>query len=336
VKRSDRRVRARPRLAAAPLILAIAVLGCSQVGTPSPPVVTASMSPSPEATTTPRPTATPRPSPSPTEEPGPSNTPFTVLILGADRERRTDVVMIAGIDPIAKTLSFASIPRDTINLPLPDGGTFKNQKINTFYNYAAAHPDAYPQGPGRATADVVETLLGIRIDYYAMTTFTGFKNIVKAMGGVEVVLPSAVVDPYYEVSTGRYGVSFPAGEQVLTPARALIFVRTRKADNDFERQRRQQLFLTAAARQVLADPGVWLAMLGAAENLETDFPLTAGLGLIDVLGSVDDMAIRKVVLGPRTYASSASCPCGYALAPDVDAMRGAAADLFPYAVPPDP
>lgn len=257
--------------------------------------------------------------------------PFTVLVLGLDLDERTDAVMVVGVDPVGGSLAFASIPRDTINVPLPDGTVFRNQKINAFYNFAKRHPDTYPQGPERATADMVGGLLGIRIDYVAATTFRGFVTLTKAMGGVTVDLPKAVVDPYYQVTSSNVGVRFPAGKQTLPGDRALIFVRTRQGDNDFERQRRQQLFLLAAGKQLLGQPALLEALAAVSSELRTDVPLVSLPALAARLSTVEDWQVRQAVLGPRAYASQGSCPCGYSLEPNIAAMRKLAATFFPWA-----
>lgn len=231
-------------------------------------------------------------------------------------------------------MSLASIPRDTINVPLPGGGTLRNTKINAFYNMANGDRKRYPQGPARATADMVGGMLGIRIDYTASTTFGGFSRLVDAMGGVNITLPKAIVDPHYEVTTTDVGVRFPKGPQKLNGKRALIYVRTRYSDNDFERQRRQQAFLLAAGQQLLSNPKLLVALGRAQSNLTTDFPIDRLPTLIAAIRSVDGWTIRQVVLGPKKYESSASCSCGYALAPKLDAMREVSAEFFPWAVGP--
>jgi LCP family protein required for cell wall assembly len=212
---------------------------------------------------------------------------------------------------------------------------FRQQKVNGFYNVAAADRTHYPQGPGRATADMMGKLLGIHIDYYAATTFGGFTNLVNAMGGVRVNVPRTVVDPYYQITTTNIGIRFNAGVQVMGGARALIYARTRQGDNDFERSRRQQVLLTAAGNQLLAHPALFTALLAAVKNLVTDFPLDKVPALITTIGSVPAGSVRSgVVLGPSEYSTQTSCVCGYALEPNLAAMRKIAASLFPWAVSP--
>ena len=242
--------------------------------------------------------------------------------------------MVAGVDTTSRLVSLASIPRDTINVPLPGGGVFENQKINAFYNFAKSNPSRFPQGAPQATVDMVGNLLGISIDFYATTDFSGFTALTKAMGGVSITLPKAVVDPYYQITTRKIGVTFPKGSQVLDGERALIFVRTRQGDNDFERQRRQQAFLIAAGTQLLGNPATLAALIGAHRNLRTNFPLEEVTGLIAAVVSVDGWTVNQAVLGPRTYESRAYCACGYALAPKIDEMRRLGAIFFPWALSP--
>jgi LCP family protein required for cell wall assembly len=259
--------------------------------------------------------------------------PFTVLVLGGDDGFRTDAVVVVGVDPVKRTITYASLPRDTIDLPLPGGGVFRAQKVNAFYNYAAADPGRYPQGPGRATADLIGTLLGIRIDFYAATTFSGFTNIVNAMGGIRVNVPRTVVDPFFQITRTNVGIRFNPGWQVMKGARALIYARTRQGDNDFERSRRQQVLLTAAGNQLLTRPALLVALVGAARNLITDFPLGQVPALIQAVGSVSPASITSgTVFGPTTYSRAAPCSCGYALLPNTAAIRKTAAKLFPWAV----
>jgi LCP family protein required for cell wall assembly len=320
-----------------PAFMAIIVAGCGVSPTPTlttaPTASSSSLPPSAIAT------ALPTVSVAPSALPSASSTdlsthPFTVLVLGGDNGFRTDAMIVVGVDPVARTLAFASIPRDTADVPLPGGGILQNQKINSFYDLAASHPSQYPQGPGRATADMVGTLLGIHIDYFGATTFNGFTNLVQAMGGATVTLPKAVVDPFYQVTTSHVGVTFPKGTQHLSPSRALIFVRTRQGDNDFERERRQQLFLLAVGRQLVSRPALLAGLLLAAArgNLKTDFPLDQLPVLISAVGSVDPGRVRQAVLGPSNYESATSCTCGYALRPNLPAMRKLARTFFPWAV----
>jgi polyisoprenyl-teichoic acid--peptidoglycan teichoic acid transferase len=323
--------------------VAVLVAGCgSTTPTTAPAVVaptgtpTVAASPSLSESPSPSPSLEASPSPSPTAAPVDlTKAPFTVLVLGGDNGFRTDAMVVVGIDPVKRTISYASLPRDTIDVPLPVGGVFKSQKVNAFYNYAGARPSQYPQGAGRATADMMGKLLGIHIDYYAGTTFDGFVALVNAMGGVRVNVPQTVVDPYYEITMTNVGIRFNTGWQVMKGDRALIYGRTRMGDSDFQRAKRQQIFLNAAGNQLLSKPSLLTALVAAKRNLVTDFPLAQVPALINVIGSVPAASVnRGTVFSPPTYSTKTACTCGYALEPNLAAIRKQAAKLFPWAVTP--
>jgi LCP family protein required for cell wall assembly len=257
----------------------------------------------------------------------------TILVLGSDHDGLTDAVMVVGIDPGSRRVSLASIPRDTIDVPLGNGSVFSDRKINSLYAYAAARPRIFPQGPGRAVADAVGELLAIRIDYYARTTFSGFSAMVDAFGGIPITLPRPVVDDFLQVGPTTFGITFPAGKQTLDGRLALIFSRIRHLGTDFDRQRRQQQLLTAAGLRLVAHPELaGVAVAAARSRSDTDFPLDQVDEYVAAMAGLDATGISGVVLGPRTYEKAASCPCGYALAPLLGPMRTKAAKLFPWAV----
>jgi LCP family protein required for cell wall assembly len=319
------------RLVVAGAIAALIVACGNSSPTPQTPVAQ-SASPVPSAelpVTLPVPS---EPSASPSETPRPLGS-FTLLVLGADSHGRTDAVMVVGVDIDKKVVRFASIPRDTIDLPLVDGRVFRNQKINAFWNAAAADHARYPEGPDRAMATAVGRLLQIRIDYYARTNFDGFSGLVDHVGGIPIVLPHAVSDDFIQVGPNHFGITFPKGRQTLDGKRALVFVRIRHSDNDFERQRRQQAFLNAAGLFALQHPAVVTGLIdGLGGRVSTDFPLDSIAAYSATMNGLAGGDISGVVLGPRTYERGASCSCGYALEPLLPEMRAEAARLFPWAV----
>jgi len=318
------------------LLISLLLFACQSAPPPSPAGPAIGNVESPALTARPAqsqsrsPMATPSHAPSPTVSP---TTPFTVLLLGADSEGRTDAIMVVGIDPTTKRITYASVPRDTVNVPLPGGGPFKNRTINEFYNQAAKRPGTYPEGPGRATADAIGTLLGIKIDYYARTTFGGFTALVNSVGKVPITLPAAIHEDFLQTGPNTFGITFSKGSQSLDGRKALIFVRIRHADTDFARQRRQQSFVTAAGLFILKRPEIAAPLMAAAKkHLLTDFPADRVAGYQAAMAGLDPRNIEGVVLGPSKYESKANCSCGYALAPKLAAIRAKAADLFPWAV----
>jgi LCP family protein required for cell wall assembly len=96
----------------------------------------------------------------------------------------------------------------------------------------------------------VRNLSGIDVQHHVTVTFGGFRDIVDAVGGVEMCLEEPIRDR-------DAGIDLPAGCQVLDGADALGFVRVRKIDNDLRRIERQQQFLRALASEI-AEPSTLL------------------------------------------------------------------------------
>ena len=124
--------------------------------------------------------------------------------------------------------------------------------------------------------------LGVEIDNYVVIGFDGVKRLVDAAGGVDVVLDKTIRDPVYWLTPTKRGVTFKAGKNHLNGERALIFARTRKADNDFERARRQQKLVAAAVGSVKKLGLLQLPeLISIAAGLRQDRP-AAGPGATDL------------------------------------------------------
>ncbi len=96
----------------------------------------------------------------------------------------------------------------------------------------------------------VRDLSGIPLAGYVEVRFLGFRDIVDAVGGVEVCLDRPIADR-------DAGIDLPAGCQVLTGQEALGYVRVRKVDDDLQRIKRQQSFMRALASRMVG-PSVLL------------------------------------------------------------------------------
>ena len=318
-------VRRRPRLAlsagalVALLVSAAIVAGLALQAATPPPVAAVPPSRSPAPAVSPSPTITPSPSPGPTPAPTPIPTPgiesllgkdgrFTVLLLGSDYRRghagnRTDTIMVISVDPNSGAVSAASIPRDAVAFPLPDGTKFA-PKINELYQRYISRIGEKKAGPAMSKA--VGRALRVEIDNYVVLGFEGVKRLVNAVGGVDVVLDKVIRDPVYWLSPTKRGVTFKAGKNHLNGDRALIFARTRKADNDFERARRQQKLVAAAVGSVKKLGLLQLPELIsiARDYVKTDLPLAQAPQIFEIVGSAKTKKATGIVFGPRKWAQS--------------------------------
>lgn len=143
---------------------------------------------------------------------------------GSDRKtgRRSDTIMLLHLDEKREQAVILSFPRD-LRIKYPNG---RIGKIN----------GVYQQGAG-ALVDAVEEFSGLPVHHYVEVNFVGFREIVEALGGVDVFFEKKINEP-------DSGLNVPAGCVELKGEQALAFVRIRKIDNDFGRIARQQLFIS--------------------------------------------------------------------------------------------
>lgn len=177
--------------------------------------------------------------------------PFNTLLVGSDsREglteeeqlaygaeevggQRADTIILAHVDPSNNRVTMIQFPRD---LYVPIDGSSSN-KVNT----------ALMGGPSPLVR-TIEDLTGLEINHYAQINIAGFRDIVDAIGGVEICIPDPIpFDP-------KTGIEVPEEETGMVKfdgERALRFVRSRNyATGDFERIANQQKFMSAALRKV--------------------------------------------------------------------------------------
>ncbi|WP_269719405.1 MULTISPECIES: LytR family transcriptional regulator [Bacillus cereus group] len=155
--------------------------------------------------------------------------PVSILLLGADEragdQGRSDSLMVITLNPKDKSMKLLSIPRDTYTEIVGKG---KKDKIN----------HAYAFGGINMSVDTVENFLDMPIDYYIEVNMEGFKDIVDAVGGVDVK---------NDLEFTQDGTHFAKGNIHLTGDDALKYTRMRKQDprGDFGRQMRQRQVLQA-------------------------------------------------------------------------------------------
>ena len=255
-----------------------------------------------------------------------------MLLLGSDFRpsspgNRTDAIMVVSLDPATGQVGAFSVPRDTAGFPLPEGGTFKG-KVNALYQWYQSR-----NGNGLASLEkAIAKAYGIEIDYGALTGFAGVRELVNAVGGVKVTLAKSYYDPAYWVNSHTQGWGLSAGEHKLNGATALIFARSRKGDNDFNRARRQQQLVQAAATKLLAQGSDLLPKLLAiaTRTTVTDLPLTRALDVYSLVATAKVAKAKMTVFGPTTFAKSAG---GTSFTPNLGASRAWIKKNFPPANP---
>lgn len=270
---------------------------------------------------------------------GPGHTErLNILLIGLDHASGrtatlTDTLMVVSIDPIGETVSMLSIPRDLVDVPLPDGTTY-TAKINSLWSHAELHPAAYPDGGPKAVEGAIGSLLGIQIHYYALMDMMAFVEMVDTVGGLDLDVPRGFTDPLYDgMGLGQMGYTIEAGPHHFNGYQALAYVRTRRGptETDFTRAARQQEMLIAL-RDRLIDAGSLLIHLPQhldtlGKFVRTDLPPSLLPTLAGVADSMDRGAIARAVL-MRPYVMGGVDERGSIQRPVIDKIRELAGQLF--------
>ncbi len=286
---------------------------------------------SPDASSDASPSATPTPSPTP-EVPR-----VNVLLIGMDsgvgrNTALTDTMIVASLDPVGRTVSMASIPRDMVDVPLPDGRKFRG-KINSLVSYVRWHPKKFPGATdGQSVlAAAIGTLLQIRIDYWAQVNLPGFVSLVDSVGGVVVNVTDGFCDPRYD-EYGVDGFGVGTGRYRMNGREALAYARVRKAagESDFTRAARQQEVIAALRDRIvkgafLDNPARFLRSLG--QTISTNIRPGLIADYVEIASGIARKdTFRTVIRHP--LVKSGYDERGSIQIPQVERIRAMAARLF--------
>ncbi len=174
---------------------------------------------------------------------------YNFLVLGVDRAANlSDVIMVVSYDTEQQKVHILSLPRDTyINV----GSSY--HKLNAYfsasYNRSASRGAERYRDAIEAMASFIENGLCIRLDRYICMDTAGFREIIDALGGVDMEVP---FDMDYEDPEQDLFIHLKAGYQHLDGEKAEQFVRFRSGylEGDIGRISAQRLFLTALVNQV--------------------------------------------------------------------------------------
>ncbi|MDH5051335.1 LCP family protein [Enterococcus faecalis] len=201
--------------------------------------------------------------------------PFSVLLLGIDtgddgrvEQGRSDTTIVATVNPRDKQTTLVSLARDTyVDIP----GQGKQDKLN----------HAYAFGGASLAMDTVENYLNIPINHYVSINMAGLKELVNAVGGIEVKNNLTFSQDGYDFTIGKISLD---GEQALSYSR----MRYEDPNGDYGRQERQRKVIEGIVQKVLSLNSVsnYQEILTAvSDNMKTDL-------------SFDDM--KKIALDYRS------------------------------------
>jgi LCP family protein required for cell wall assembly len=273
---------------------------------------------------------------------------LNILLIGTDQRPRegsynTDTLITVSIDPATRRVAMFSLPRDTVDVPIPAGparrvfGSVYRGKINSFFSAVRNRADLFPgtaatRGYNGLKA-VLGELYGLQIQYFVEVNFDGFRRVVDALGGVTINVQVPVVDDVFPNDQGSLmRVYIPAGMRHMTGAEALVYARSRHGSSDFDRAQRQQRVLLAIRDQVDVTtllPRIDELAAAVGQAVRTDIPRELVPQLLGLADRTDTRSIRSYVLAPPAYQTEIpDSSRGYILQPKVAQIRAAVKNAF--------
>ena len=270
-----------------------------------------------------------------TPEPWDGNSRVTLLILGLDyndwrsgETPHSDTMILLSLDPITKTASMLSLPRDLwVNIP-----DFGYGRINEAYFNGAAYN--LPGGGAELARQTVEQFIGVPVQYYAVIYFDAFIRFIDEIGGV-------VVQPDQAVKIEKFGrgqeETLQAGQMyTLDGGLALSYARARYTkDGDVDRARRQQEVILAIKNRILEYESLPTLLAKApilyqelSSGISTNLNLQEAVQLGILAINLDTNNIKKGVIDFNMVNPTQSPEGESILKPIPDKIRALRDDLF--------
>jgi LCP family protein required for cell wall assembly len=270
-----------------------------------------------------------------------------VLLLGYggaenDAPYLTDSILAVTIDPAHKRVREISVPRDLwVKIDAWQDGRTYPAKINAAFEVGLDDSQwrgKSPQytgsdGGGHLAEHVVGNFTGIQFDKYAAIDFKAFRDVVDALGGIDVHMDGPLDDCHYPDYHDGYlnhgvppgvrcprgaGIHFAAGDYAVNGEQALELARSREATqpdqaSDFGRARRQQMIISKIKKKAISANGLTkvLPLMSALEsNVHTDMDVTDLKALYEWGGKVPDSNIQHVALTDQDFLDDGGCGPG--------------------------
>lgn len=256
---------------------------------------------------------------------------------GHDGPELSDTLMFASFRPSTHEIGMLSIPRDTV-VPIDGYGYRKINHVNAY-----AELEEPGSGP-EAAAETVGELLDQDIHYSVKVDFEGFKDLIDAVGGVDIYVDRSFTDASYPTWDDLYQtVSFEQGWHHMDGETALEYARSRHGNNgegsDFARAERQQKVILAVKDKVLSpgtllNPGKLNKLIETfQENVQTNLTFWEMVKLARFAPDVNTENIHHYVLdsSPDSPLYASTINGAYVLLPKKDdwsEVRDIAANIF--------
>lgn len=244
----------------------------------------------------------------------------------------TDTIMLASLNSDAKTVSLLSIPRD-LYIAYPRSGV---GKINETYR-RSLKATGTPTLAMQEFGEKIREITGEKVDHYLNVDFDGFVKFIDLLGGVEIDVPSDLVDTQYPSGEDMAYMTFSIkkGHQTLDGETALKYARSRHSTSDFDRSLRQQLVIKAIKEKLLSldyitSPSKMRALYYAVNShIQTDLDMGQLLSIALFGKDLPSENILSFNLNDSCFQGLAFCERGGFLYTPMRDLFGGASVLLP-------
>lgn len=212
------------------------------------------------------------------------------VVAGVDDEgTRTDLILFCQYDFVSNSVNVIQVPRDTkVETERSD------KKINSAYG---------SKGGADTMLKELSDLLGIKADKYVIVSFKAFRNIIDALGGVEIDVPMRM---YYTDPVQNLTIDLYPGKQQLSGKQAEMFMRFRKNNNgtgypngDVDRIKAQQALYSSLSDKLLSGNTILKIpkLLGIIkDNVKTNFTAEEIVSYLGKVGQIKRENINIMAL----------------------------------------
>jgi len=232
-----------------------------------------------------------------------------ILLLGKGGNNHpggdlTDSILIASIDPLGKEASLLSIPRD-LYVKVPN---YWSMKINAVYSTGKQRAisvneddtEAAEKAGIKLLEGIIETNIGIPINYYMMVNFDAFQETVDAVGGIDITVAEPLYDYVQAWDNGGNPLLAAKGLQHFNGKKALLYARSRSSSSDFARGERQREVVVGIKDKVLklgtfSNPLTVTKLLDAiGNNVTTSLSLGEIMRLYEISKTIQTSSITSL------------------------------------------
>ncbi len=256
---------------------------------------------------------------------GQSSGRINLLLMGRaggnnnQKANLTNTMIFASIDVINHDVKFISLPNNlwvandegamTINQAFARG----EQSISGSLN--PVNPDNQTLEAGFKLADqTVSNVLGQPINYNIIINFAGLQQLVNVLGGINLNVPSALVDPTMAWQNNNQPTLVPAGSQTLNGKQTMLYVTSVQSTSESSRQQRQRQVLSAIFSKVtssttLSNPLTVSRIINTlGNNVASDLSMTDAAKLYQLLApvSVNGFSSIHLLTANNQYLTASS------------------------------